>query len=98
MQYGRVHIANPERVLYRLEPEVIRRAHQRAAFDAAAGEPDRHGLGVVIAPGALAILRWTIRRAPEFAHPHQQRAVKEAALLQILDERRNWLIGLLGVL
>lgn len=51
MQYCRVHIPNPERILeYSLEPEVIRRAHQRAASDAAAREPDRHGLGVVIAP------------------------------------------------
>src|SRR5438309_8305362 len=98
MQDGRVHIANPERILYRLEPEVIRRANERPAFDAAAREPDRHGLSIVIAPGTLPVLRRTIWRASEFAHPHQQRALKQPALLQILDERGDWLIGLLGVL
>ena len=59
--------------------------------NAAAGEPDRHGLVVVIA--AVAALRH--RRAAELAGPDDERVVEHAALLQIGDERHAGAVDLL---
>ena len=41
---------------------------------------------------------WRVDGAAEFAAPDHQRVVQHAALLQILDQRRRGLVGLLALL
>ena len=64
--------------------ELVGRAVGDAALDAAAGQPHREALDVVVAAVALGH-----RRAAELAAPDDERVVEHAALLQVLDQRRR---------
>ena len=71
--------------------EFVGRAVGDAALDAAAGQPDREALDVMVAAVALGH-----RRPAELAAPDHQRLVEHAALLQVLDQRGRALIDLRG--
>ena len=71
--------------------ELVGRAVGDARLDAAAGQPDRKAVDVVVAAVALGH-----RRAAEFAAPDHQRVVEHAALLEVLDQRGRGLVDLLG--
>ena len=60
-------------------------------LDAAAGQPHRKALDVVVAAVALGH-----RRAAELAAPDDQRVVEHAALLEIVHQRRRAAIDFLG--
>src|SRR5205807_367046 len=62
----------------------------------AAGQPDRKGVGVVVAAVVTAALDH--RRAAELAAPDHQRVVQQAALLQVLDQGGAGPVGVLAVL
>src|SRR5215467_13804765 len=59
-------------------------AIERAALDAAAGHENGETVGPVIAPA----IRIDLRRAPHLAQHDHQRLVEQAALLQVLQQRR----------
>ena len=73
--------------------QLVGRAVDEAAANAAAGQPDGHRLVVVVA--AVAPLRH--RRAAELAGPDDQRVVEHAALLQVGDQRHAGPVDLLGL-
>ena len=64
------------------------------AFDAAAGKPHAESLAVMIASGGAL----GGRRAAELAAPNDKRFVQQAACLQVLKQRGNRPVALLGVL
>ena len=80
---------------YRRRAELVGLPNAHPSLDAATGHPHREAVGVVIAAGALGIFR---RRLPaELPPPDHERAVEEPRTLQILQQRRDRLIGVAGV-
>ena len=84
VQHRGVQVVDVDDVLDGVVAELVGRAVGDAALDAAAGQPDREALDVVVAAVALGH-----RRAAELAAPDDQRVVEHAALLQVLDQRRR---------
>ena len=80
-----VDVGDVVAVLDGVEAELVGRAVDDAALDAAAGQPDREAVGVVVA--AVAALR--PGRAAELGRPDDQRLVEQAALLQVLRAGRR---------
>src|ERR1043166_8456554 len=90
---GCVQIVDMHAVFNGAEAELVRRADYFAAPDSATAHPGREAVGMMIA----AVFALHHRRAAELAHPDQQRAVEQPALLQIADETGNRLVDLAGV-
>ena len=78
-----------------VEAELVGLAERDARLDAAAGQPHREGVGVMVAAVVAALHH---RRAAEFAAPDDERVVEQPALLQIRDQRGAGLVGVLAVL
>ena len=68
-------------------------------FDAAAGHPHREGLRMVVAAQAATERDAGLdhRRAAKLTAPDDERAVEQAALFEIFDERGAGLIGAFAV-
>ena len=77
-----------------LKPRSSVCAEGDARLDAAAGQPHREGVGMMVAAVVAALDH---RRAAELAAPDDERVVEQAALLQVLDERRAGLVGVAAV-
>src|SRR5262249_5106982 len=76
--------------LERPHAELVGGADRLAAFYAAAGQPHRVAVRVVVA--ALAPLReWG---PTELAAPDHERLIEQPAALQVFQERRDWLIDM----
>src|SRR5262249_53126870 len=75
VQDGRVQVVHVHLVVDREVPELVRRAVGEARLDAAAGEPHREALRIVVAPGAVAL---GVRRAAKLAAKPDQRVLQEA--------------------
>ena len=67
------------------EAEFIGHAHIGAGLDAAAGEPHRVGVNVMIATDGFP--NFTHRRPAELTAPDNEGIFQQAALLQVFDER-----------
>ena len=76
--------------------QLVGLADADAPLDAAAGHPHREAVGVVVAAGPLGVLGG--RLAAELAAPDDQRLVEQAALLQVLEQAGDRLVGVAGVL
>ena len=90
-----MQIADLDRILHDLVSHFVRLAVCNSGLDAAAGEPDCEGAGIVISSHVLHLLAISIlphRRPAEFASPHYECILQHAALLQIRQQRRYWLI------
>ena len=74
--------------------EGVGRAVAGAAADAAAGEPDGEAVGVMVA----AVFALGGGRAAEFAGPEDERAIKQAAALQVGEKGGDGLVGLVAAL
>ena len=99
MQDRRVNVGHVDFVFEDVEAHFIGRAHRDAALDAAAGHPHREGLRMMIAAHAASerhtgLDHW---RATEFTAPDDERAVEQAALLEVLHKRGAGLVGVLAV-
>ncbi len=93
-----VEVVHVHRVLDDVVAELVGLAVDMAAFDAAAGHPEAEATGVVVATvGVLGDLALAIRGAAEFAAPDHERIFQQPALLEVLDERRRSLVGLLAL-
>ncbi len=95
VQQRRVQIVDVDAVVRRVETEVVGRAQRDARLDAAAGQPDREGVGVMIASVVAALHH---RRAAKLAAPDHQRFVQQAEPFQILDQRGRRPVGVGAVL
>ena len=95
-EHRAVQVLDVEPVLDRGAAQLVGLAHACAALDAAAGQPHGEAVSVVVAAGALGILgSWL---AAELAAPDDQRLVKQAAPLQVLDQAGDRLVDMAGVL
>jgi hypothetical protein len=92
---GGVQIVNMHLVLDGGGAEFIRGAVGHAAPHAAAGQHGGKCLGIVVPAGVVAAIAVAGGFAAEFAAPDNQRFIKEIALLQVLDERRQRLVNVL---
>src|SRR5260221_10787900 len=81
MQQRRLHVVNVDAILDRPEPEFVRLADGDARLDAAAGEPHRVCVDMVIAPNRIAQLAHG--RSAKLAAPDDDRTVEQTALLQV---------------
>src|SRR5262249_32437048 len=81
-------------VLDRRKAELVGAAARLTAFDAAAREPDRKPVMVVVAAAQAG--QFGDRRAAELAPPEDQRTIKKAALLQVFQERGDGPVPLPG--
>ena len=95
MQNRRVQVVHVNLVLHDVEAEVIALAERDAGLDAAARQPHRECVRMMVAAVAAALHH---RRAAELAAPDHQRVLEQAALLQILDQRRGSLVRVVAVL
>ena len=86
VQDRRLQVVDVDRVLDHVVADLVGLAVDVARLHAAAGQPHRVGVDVVVAADRLAALAH--RRAAELAAPDHQRAVEQAAPLQVLDQRR----------
>src|SRR5437764_1500242 len=76
--------------------ELVGLADAGAPLDAAAGQPHREAVRVVISAGALLELGGGL--AAELAPPDDQGLVEQAAALEVLDQPGDGLVGVAGVL
>src|ERR1700722_396715 len=94
MQQSRVQVVYVYLVLGRREAELVRSPVHVSTFETAARDPHGEAIGVVIAAAYRTAVRARFRklhcrRSPELPAPDHQRIFKHAALLQILEQRRD---------
>src|SRR6516225_9796733 len=82
LQESCVEVRDADRVFDRLVTEIVGRAMDVPGLETAAGQPKAEGIAVVVA--SFAPLRHG--QPAEFAGPQNQRAIQEAATLEVLDE------------
>src|SRR5262249_60378524 len=85
----RLDVVDADAVFNSLVAELARLAVVHSALDAAAGQPDREGLRVVVA--ALRTLR--IRGPAEFPAPDDERILEQATRLEVGEQGGGRLIG-----
>src|SRR5205809_6645652 len=79
--------------------EIVGTAVFDAALNAAAGEPDREAAAVMVAPHVrIAQLPLAEDRPAKFRVEQDQRILEQAALLEVLDERRRRLIDVVALI
>src|SRR5215471_9580106 len=94
MKHRRLQVEDADRLRDDVVAVIVGLADRYALLDASAGDPHREIARVMIAPViGLGQLALAIDRAPEFPAPDDQRVVEQAALLQILNERRRRLVS-----
>src|SRR5215468_3116433 len=93
MKHRRLKVKYANRVRDYVVAVIVGLADRNALLHAAAGDPHREIARVMIATViGLGELALAIDRAPEFPAPDDQRVVEQAALFQVLNERRGRLI------
>ncbi len=99
VQHRRLEIVDVDGVLGRVVGEVVGLAEREAAFDAAAGHPDREDVGVMVSAERFLSLMspWQNGVRPGApsgsAAPDDQRVVEQPALLEVFDQRGARLVG-----
>src|SRR5262245_62514976 len=83
---GGVQVVDMDRVLDRVEAQVVGTAERRARLDAAAGQPDREAVGVMV---AAVVAPLDHGGAAELATPEDQGVLQQSAALQVRDEGRG---------
>src|SRR6267378_3380410 len=83
-----VIIIRADGIYGRLVAELVGLAVDHTALDAAACEPTAEALAVVIAPGLLGrAVVFGHGQSPDLAAPMHNRGIKQAARLEVFDER-----------
>src|ERR1700738_938492 len=76
------------------QAELIRASDHLPSLHTATRHPDAETVRVMVAAGALIdLLKLAERGSAEFAAPDHERAVEQAALLQVCEQGTNRLIG-----
>ena len=83
---GDVHVADVVDALDRTAAELVGRADGVSGLDAAAGQPDRHRLRVVVAAERRAHPDPVVGRAAELAAPDDQGRLEQSGTLQVGDQ------------
>src|SRR4051812_21311180 len=89
----RVNVAEVVRALDGLEADRVGGADDLSPLDAAAGHPHREAEVVMVAPAT----RFGLGGAAELASPEDERAVEQAATLQVGEQAGDRLVGLGGL-
>jgi hypothetical protein len=84
VEHRRVDVVHVGAVGDGVETELVGFADNGAGFRAAAGEPHREGVDVMIATGGVAV--FAHGSAAEFAAPDDERVFEETAGLEVFDE------------
>src|SRR5256884_5174538 len=94
-----VEVVNVDRIFDDIVAVIVGLAIADAGFDSTAGHPDRVAAAVVVTTVVVLFnLALTIDRAPEFPAPDYQRVIKQAASLEVFDERGAGLVRVLALL
>src|SRR5439155_18159067 len=96
MENGRVQVMHVHLVRGCVETEIIGLTNRNPRFHAAASQPGREAIRMMIATIIAAALDH--RGATKLAAPNYQRRVEQSALLQVLDKRGAGLIGIFAIL
>src|SRR6185295_12618963 len=83
MEHGRVEVGDVVTLLGRVEADLVRRAVDDAALDAAARQPGREAVRMVL---AAVRSRLAARRPAELRRPDHERLVEQSAPLEVLQE------------
>src|SRR5436309_2224291 len=95
MQNGGVEVIHMNRVAGDAPADFVRLADHLSAFDAAPGQPNAVGEGVMIPAADTALERGTVlaqRRPAEFTGPHDQGIVEQPALFEVLEQSADGLV------
>src|SRR5262249_38755368 len=93
MQERGIEIVDVHRVLNDVVTIIVGGAVADAGLEAAARNPHREATAMVVAPVIRRCqLALAVDRAAKFPAPNDERVVEQAALLEVLDERRGRLI------
>ena len=93
VQDRRLEVVGRDDVLGRAVADLVGGAEGHAALDPAAGQPDREALAVVVAAGGRVEVPLADRQPADLAAPVNERRVEQAALLEVLHQRRGRLVG-----
>ena len=96
VEHRRVEVVDVDLVGDGRGSELVGRAVDGAALDAAAGHDDGESLGVVIAAGVVVAVLVFGGLAAEFAAPDDEGAVEETALLEVGEEGGERAVDLAG--
>ena len=91
-----VQVLDVEAVFHSLRSEFIGGSDGGATLDTSTCHPHRETVGVVVAPGAFGVL--CCRLTTKFTAPDHQRLIQHPAILEILEEPGDGLVGGAGVL
>ena len=98
MHDRRVHIVYVDRVFNNVVAEIVGRSIGDSTLDPAAGHPHAEVPRVVIATVVIARqATLAVNRSAELTAPYDERAIEHASLLEILDQCRDRLVGLLAL-
>jgi len=95
VEHGGVQIVYMHRILGDTKTELVGGSEYLAPFDASSGHPNAERVRMMVPPGdsreAGAV--FSERRPPEFGAPNNQCRIQKAALLQVLQQSADRLIG-----
>ena len=102
VQNRRVKVVHVHAILDRLETELVSSAIDRTTFDAPTGHPHAKTVRVVVAPvrcyDGCAVGDLNPWRPAELATPDDKGLIEHAALLEVLEQRRDGLVTFGGQL
>jgi len=94
MQHSGMQIVDVDWMLYDLESKIVCSSVRDASFNTAASEKHGKPMRVVIAPVLNAILAACLddRSPSKFTSADDHGLIQKAPRLEVLNERRNWLV------
>src|SRR5262245_59900907 len=101
MENGGLQIVHMNGIFCDCQAQIIGLPNRCAWADAVACQPHCEAVGMVIAAGVVQLFRPTElseRSAAELTTPNHESALKQTALLQILDQRGYWASGNVTIL
>src|SRR5205823_6983116 len=98
VQDRRVQVVDVNLVIHRARAELVGCAVDRAALDAAPGEPEAERAVVMVAARIVVAVAIARDGPAEFAAPEHERALEQPALLQVGEQGRSRLVDLVGAL
>src|SRR5438270_13824962 len=98
MEDRRVQVVDVDAVFDRVHAQLVGGAVHQAALHSAAGEEHGKARVMVIAAGLGTLFQLGVRSAAKLASPDDERVIEQTALLQVGEQRRRRLVGVLAQL